>query len=358
MNSEEIIKRKTVELDEIINGLFGYEELKRFVSYQLNTDPEDISIPQDKPEFIYDMLTYFGRRDLLKYVVIGLRKWRPNNRKLYSFSIDVGLASRVVTPEISGFNLEAIVNEETGISDLREWQLALGKIENQVCLIKSKKNENSKSTPKGTGFLIGDDLVLTNWHVVNHFIDKDGNPKSIQSDSISVHFGFFAKLDTNQKEDGITYLLDRPSWLIAHSPQEELDYALLRLEKKAAKEAAGGVNNRPPNRDDAKRGHIAISAPVSIRENMPLFIIQHPDGDPMGIAVDLVSKLDNMNNRIQYFTNTREGSSGSPCFDARWNLVALHHAGCEGLTGKFNEGIPIDKIFASLKDKKIDLSQN
>lgn len=354
INAENKIKKEKGDLADIIPKIFTYEELKRFVDYYLYTNSEEINLHGNIHQFIFDTLIYFEKRKKLKNVVMGLRQWRPNDQELYSYSMKVGLAAEVIPPEISNFDLESIIRQETGIPNLMQWRSKLGKIENQVCLIKLKKDENSKSIPNGTGFLIGDDLVLTNWHVVEPFIDTDGKPKAIKSDSISAHFGFFAELDTNQEQDGIKYSLDQSSWLVAHSPKEELDYALLRLEKKAAAEAAGGFKNQT---QEAKRGHIAMLDEISVREQMPLFIIQHPGGRPMGIAVDRVSKIEKEKNRIQYVTNTDRGSSGSPCFDANWNLVALHHAGgLQRLTGEVNQGIPVDKIFASLKSKNIDLS--
>ncbi|MBD2253324.1 trypsin-like serine peptidase [Nostoc parmelioides] len=354
INAENKIKIKKGDLADIIPNIFTYEELKRFVDYYLSTNPEEINLHGDINQFIYDALIYFEKRSKLKNVVMGLRQWRPNDQKLYSYSVEVGLAAEVIPPEIPDFNLESIIRQETGIPNLMQWRSKLGKIENQVCFIKLKKDDNSESIPNGTGFLIGDDLVLTNWHVVERFFDTDGKPKAIKSDSISAHFGFFAELDTNQKQAGITYLLDQSSWLAAHSPKEELDYALLRLEKKAAAEAAGGFENQSRDSNMTKRGHIAMLDEISVKEQMPLFIIQHPGGKPMGIAVDRVLTINERNNRIQYVTNTEKGSSGSPCFDAEWNLVALHHAGgLQGVAGERNQGIPIDKIVESLKSKNI-----
>ncbi|MCC5670690.1 serine protease [Nostoc sp. CHAB 5784] len=356
-NAEEEIKKNKNALEKIIRFAFSIDELERFITFYMETKPQDIRASNAGLEFFQATLAYFERQKRLANVVMGMRQWRPNDQELYSYSMEVGLAAKVIPPEIPNFDLESIIRQETGILNLVEWRSKLGKIENQVCLIKLKKDENSESIPNGTGFLIGDNLVLTNWHVVNHFIDIDGKPKAIKSDSISAHFGFFAELDTNQEQDGITYLLDQSSWLVAHSPKEELDYALLRLEKKAAEAAVGGLENRPQDSNMAKRGHIAMLDEILVREQMPLFIIQHPGGKPMGIAVDRVSKIENERNRIQYVTNTDRGSSGSPCFDANWNLVALHHAGgLQRLTGEVNQGIPVDKIFASLRSQNIDLS--
>ena len=57
--------------------------------------------------------------------------------------------------------------------------------------------------------------------------------------------------------------------------------------------------------------------------------------------------------RVTYQTGTEEGSSGSPCFNQFWDLVALHHAGdpshADFYDPAFNEGIPIDRIVARLE---------
>ena len=59
--------------------------------------------------------------------------------------------------------------------------------------------------------------------------------------------------------------------------------------------------------------------------------------------------------RVRYRTNTEPGSSGSPCFDANWNLVALHHAGdpnfTPGYNPQYNQGIPIATIAKLLKQR-------
>ena len=52
--------------------------------------------------------------------------------------------------------------------------------------------------------------------------------------------------------------------------------------------------------------------------------------------------------RVRYRTNTEPGSSGSPCFDQNWSLVALHHSGDPNFDGikqpEYNRGIPIAAI--------------
>jgi V8-like Glu-specific endopeptidase len=61
--------------------------------------------------------------------------------------------------------------------------------------------------------------------------------------------------------------------------------------------------------------------------------------------------------RVTYQTGTQPGSSGSPCFNQFWNLVALHHAGDplypDLMPGAFNEGIPIVRIVERLKTRNL-----
>ena len=56
-------------------------------------------------------------------------------------------------------------------------------------------------------------------------------------------------------------------------------------------------------------------------------IIQHAGGGQKQIALshNLVAFVSDR--RLQYLTDTLEGSSGSPVFDVTWSVVALHFGG-------------------------------
>jgi hypothetical protein len=47
---------------------------------------------------------------------------------------------------------------------------------------------------------------------------------------------------------------------------------------------------------------------------------------------------------------TAVGSSGSPCFDENWYLVALHHAQKARTFGSIREGILFASIYQEIKD--------
>jgi V8-like Glu-specific endopeptidase len=73
-------------------------------------------------------------------------------------------------------------------------------------------------------------------------------------------------------------------------------------------------------------------------------VIQHPQGRPKELSLDLVHGVDDQ--MIQYKADTKGGSSGSPVFDKRWRLVGLHFGSLSN--EDFNRGLRIDKLFNHL----------
>ena len=65
--------------------------------------------------------------------------------------------------------------------------------------------------------------------------------------------------------------------------------------------------------------------------------------------------MDNEQTRVVYNVNTRKGSSGSPVFDLKLELIALHHSGGKDWPAEsaylYNQGVPIDKIRDLLKSR-------
>jgi hypothetical protein len=75
-------------------------------------------------------------------------------------------------------------------------------------------------------------------------------------------------------------------------------------------------------------------------------ILQHPSHARLKLAVNMEAMIGpNANQtRFRYRTKTDEGSSGSPCFDAGWELIGLHDSGDARVRPKYNQGIPITRI--------------
>jgi len=197
-----------------------------------------------------------------------------------------------------------------------------------------------------TGFLIGPDLVLTNDHNVNILkVDRD----------FANHVRFTFDYHEESPElpgAGVSYSL-AADWLIDSSPpspadeqpepktseasRHELDYAVVRLDGAPAADIVDG----------RQRGVIELpSEPYVFTQGEPLIIVQHTFEEPLRTTLDRhgILSVNEGNTRVTYRTSTRDGASGSPCFNRDWRLVALHHGGSLGGWPPYSEGIPIHTI--------------
>lgn len=223
--------------------------------------------------------------------------------------------------------------------DVHVWLSRLEAIERQVCRVEISGNA------AGTGFLVGPDAVLTNWHVV------EAAKKAGTLDKIMCRFDYLKLVNgTRQPGAGVALgpsgcvsfrtfsaaeLTKKPD--VPEPTGDELDYALLRLDRPVGLEDDGGG-----------RGWIKLpDKEMPMKKGDPLIIVQHPDGAPMKLALDTdaVIALNANRTRVKYATNTEAGSSGSPCFTLDWELVALHHFGDPAwVEPVYNQGVPAQLI--------------
>jgi hypothetical protein len=227
--------------------------------------------------------------------------------------------------------------------DVRVWQERLSRIERQVCRVELEGNA------LGTGFLVGPDAVLTNWHVYEMAKSAD---KVAQ---LGCRFDY-VRLPSGEIEPGQLVMLggaglDTSPYSAAEktgTPDnplptlDELDYALLHLASRVGDQEVEG----------APRGWITLpKAVLPLPADAPILIVQHPEGAPMKLALDTqaVVGLNGNGTRIRYRTNTDPGSSGSPVFTMDWDIVALHHYGDPNWQKPlFNQGVPIELIRARI----------
>ncbi len=200
-------------------------------------------------------------------------------------------------------------------------------------------------TGYGTAFLVAPDVVMTNYHVVDRVIEGKVAPGSV---GILFDFKLLADGVTLSPAKAVALAKE---WHVASSPPVAgaaadpagkafagtgLDFALLRLAESAGDE----------------RGYVRVGAGApGLEVDAPLFIVQHPEAKPLKLAFDTKSILSVAETRVRYRTNTEPGSSGSPCFDVDWNLIALHHSGDPAYANPaWNEGIPIGAIVDCLSE--------
>ncbi len=244
-----------------------------------------------------------------------------------------------------------------------------GMIASKRCVCRIQVILNNGSIKWGTGFLVGSNLVLTNYHVIRDVIDQQAKPEQV-----TLKFDFYLSKN-NIINPGTDYALDPATPVLAHSPycsfDEEgspslkvdwpvdcLDYALLKLKDPAGDHPFGPNVSKVLGEGTAfeKRGWLRPSPTARAQcEGGHIIIIQHPDRKPCQVAIgfNMITGCDDKRQRVRYQVNTMGGSSGSPCFDQDFNLIALHNMGDEYWADKYNQGILIENIFTDLKNKNL-----
>jgi len=216
--------------------------------------------------------------------------------------------------------------------------------------------------------LLGPDVIMTNYHVMDAVVEREtrqakGETPWARPQDVVCRFDFRRLADGKTLSSGRECLLAATDWLIDYSPPsptdfetnpksgepdpDQLDYALLRLADEVGLQAIG---TKPEGNGPPRRWIELPDKPHGLKPSTPLFIVQHPKGDPLKLAfdTDAVIGLNGNQTRVIYRTNTEHGSSGSPCFNANLELVALHHAGDPDFSlahkPAYNQGIPIAAI--------------
>jgi hypothetical protein len=185
----------------------------------------------------------------------------------------------------------------------------------------------------GTGFLArGSDLKAslgsTTYLVTNsHVVSGAGVANALRPEEAFVSF---KALDAVQ---GKRFKVKAVKW---ESPPEKLDCAILELDS-----CFDGIGECYP---------LAASRPVK-DDTARVYIIGHPKGGTLSFSLNDNRLLDYDDRVLHYRAPTEGGSSGSPVFNADWQLLGLHHSGgnfarLNNEPGRYvaNEGIWIEAI--------------
>ena len=172
---------------------------------------------------------------------------------------------------------------------------------NPVCRIV----QLSGSRGFGSGFLVAPDVVMTNNHVLRSEADASGS---------GAEFEF--ERDARSKDLAGRVVEFDPSRLFVTNV--ELDFTLVALKESLD----------PPHR---KYGFLPlIGEEGKIRVTRPVNIIQHPDARRKEVIMreSILKVFPPSRLAFAHYTgDTLPGSSGSPVFNDRWEVVALHHSG-------------------------------
>ncbi|HET9655603.1 MAG TPA: trypsin-like peptidase domain-containing protein [Kineosporiaceae bacterium] len=257
------------------------------------------------------------RSDLLKVMLLE----RPENHDLHD-ALKIALESdgprSRTTPgsPVAPTGIEKIMGAESTLLPIAFLEKGL-QLASSVVRISSPQG-------LGTGFLVRGDRVVTNHHVIGSFE---------MAEQATIQFNFQEAADGSLLQSEHHALC--PSRCFATSVEDDLSVIGIQP----------GLS--------ATWGCIEV-LDVPVAGTRRVNIIQHPGGGPKQIALyhNVVSHVDE--SRIQYYTDTLPGSSGSPLFDDTWRLVGVHHAGgnlyspSEKSWVYRNEGVVVAKLAALL----------
>lgn len=336
--------RKTQLRNALVAAFPTPNDFAIFVDDQLGENVHAILPPGGLVQNAFDLIRWTEGRGRLNELIEGARVQNPRSPALLEFLADSGLNAAASVPRAS---LQTIFGANVALLNITQWRIGLEEREWQVGRVERDGNA------RGTAFLVGPDLILTNYHVVADVVG-----------SSALHWG--VRFDYRAGPDGVAVdagvlIPFADAWLVDHTPHSPLDiiplgqrygqepesgyldFALIRLGRRI------GDEPRRPKAVEA-RGWIRVpSHPTEWGHILGIGILQHPFGWPLRLALGFPPDLKHnpARTRVRYPIPTDQGSSGSPVFDTRWNLVALHHSGDPDFAQpNFNEAIPIDLIAA------------
>jgi hypothetical protein len=204
---------------------------------------------------------------------------------------------------------------------------------------------------EGTGFLVGPDLVLTNWHVLKRVIEAPAAAEHLRfrfdlRDSVAAADA--AGRAAKAKANGSPIVRSSPAAGVelpggtGEPTMQQLDYALVRLDERVGEDpTVGGV-----------RGHIVLQKEMAQPPvDSGLIVLQHPLRGELQFAIGRALGPNETGSRLQHTAATQNGSSGSPVLDTALGPVALHNgsrAGTARSAQPFNTAVPLAHIVADL----------
>jgi V8-like Glu-specific endopeptidase len=329
----QLSKAQRVQLFNALLAAFpGWNELKEMVNLQLDRNLETISASSNTIRaVVLDLIVWAQAGGYLGELVSGALAHNPDNPQLKAFAAAMQAAAPAAPPppvaatpaseDVKEY-YERLVWKAVEFAGTAEFRAAMIQREATVCRV-----EFPEGAGEGTGFLVSPDLLFTNYHVLEDFIEKRQPPAPVV-----FRFDYQANADGTKVNDGRVTKLASSDWLVRSSKVKDLDYALVRLSEKAGDHPlAGGT-----------RGWLSpVSHTFEVGESV--FVLQHPKAAPLKIASGGVSRV--QDRRIHYLANTLPGSSGSPCFTSDWKLAALHRGGDDIA----NIAIPFAAMLADLQ---------
>ena len=320
--------RHLTQLNDALSALLPFKEDVLPYLAQVGINPGQIRFDSKPANLWFSILEYSERNGVLDKLVNVLLAAFPNNPHLLAYCskamYDLGIDIKTVPwhEGLPDLQLEKILGHTSTLLPIHFLGdgLIVAKCVVRIVL------PTTKGTRLGTGFLIENNLLVTNNHVL---------ADETEAADATIEFEY-EEIKPGYPKTVTTYSLD-PENVFITSKQD--DYTIVKI--------TGDANN--------KFGVLKLST-EQLEKGTHVNIIQHPGGGykQIGLYRNLVTYVDD--NIVQYLTDTEPGSSGSPVFNSNWEVVALHNSSGTAKesvsSGDYllrNQGINILKIVAAVK---------
>lgn len=305
------------ELVESLARIFTGDTLRVFLRLTQNLSMDSL-VPGGTPlvAAIEIVVNYLAREGALTNVLASAREVAPSDSGLLDIAQEIGLST------LPSANPAKQVLQGSSLSP-GDWREKLGRIENQVCRIEQR------GAPQLTGFLVGENLVLT-----ANLLAAD-------------HFDLECRFDVRETTGGSVIssgTVFRVREVVASAPVDEpgLGFALLMVEGSPGVQPVGGSTATT----DIPRGWFEVGWAPDPEIDAGLVMVAHNQGLALTLAMESqgVVGFSDDRTRIYHRLNTQAGSSGAPIFDDELNLIALHIGGSD-------EGSGHGVLFRSIRDR-------
>lgn len=313
--------------DALASAFPSWDDLDQLLLYELDRNLADYtSEVKTLPIQLLELLRAANSQAFLEPLLLAAFKVNPGNPKLRELGPVMLLDSKgTASPNLQRallppVQLQGEVLRNNALVDIEAWRKGIERVQKSVARFQIENMKaNNAVMGVATGFLVADDVLLTNCHVVDDLFQKGATAPAVKFDVVTGEDGGESGSEVYPLEGG------REAWLLGSSPVNELDYALVRLPK-----GTGRPVMPTPKPYDFSNGDI-------------YFIVQHPEGDPMKVGGGTMIGFNTAQQRVNYTTNTMPGSSGSPVFTTGWQPVALHCAG--SMDERYNMGVPLSVVY-------------
>lgn len=334
-----------VQLGEAMKSAFPDKaKLSRMVRITFDQRLQEVAEGANHTERVDQLIDWADSEGRLLELVVGASRQNPGNRKLQDFIASLVPdtqvnAARRVNSQGPAFDWRGPTDEREleGLlrpqRDVTSYDMAFIQRASQpaaaVCRIELPNQEAI-----GTGFLIAKNLVLTNYHVIAPY--EDSAPGALL-DQIILRFGYLTTA-SGQGAAGQVFRLSTNPLRRFQTVEQGLDYAVLEVEE--------GIVSVPELQP------IALRQSRLPHRDMNIHILQHPEGQTLRVTFSNngITGVYERDGLIQYVSDTAVGSSGSPCFNDNWELVAVHHAQVPATFGVKCEGILFQAIYQDISD--------